>query len=249
MAASESSPSVPSLAAPSDAASVNGDEVTFVWKPAEDVLQYRLQVAPTAGFQDLLLDVSVGEETAVTVGNQLPTDGQTLFWRVVVERETGPRTTSAVESFVATTAEQAEADGLDAGPPSVAEVGQAAPPPETSPEAFDFEAQFEEEKDRGVAYEGVAATQIIGISGAILLVILVAVAILFGWFAQVTQDERTAVAERQTYDQIQQAEQEAARTLQEYGVLDEEEGVYRIPIQRAMDLVAKEQQDASSPPQ
>ena len=249
MAASESPSSVPSLVAPSDAALANGDEVTFVWKPADDALQYRLQVAPTAGFQDVLLDASVGEETAVTVGNQLPTDGQTLFWRVVVERETGPRTTSAVESFVATTAEEAEADGLDSASPSVTEVGQAARPPEPSPEAFSFEAQLEEETAFVVAYEGVAATQIIGISGSILLVILVAVAILFGWFGQVTQDERAAVAERQTYDQIQQAEQEAARTLQEYGVLDEEEGVYRIPIQRAMDLVAKEQQDASSPPQ
>jgi len=249
MAASSSSPSVPSLVAPSDAVSVHGEEVTFVWRPADDGLQYRLQVAPTAGFQEVLLDASVGEETAVTVGNQLPTDGQTLFWRVVVEPEAESRTTSAVESFVATTAEQADADALKSGSPSVAEVGQAAPPPETSPEAFDFEAQFEEEKDRGVAYEGVAATQIIGISGSIILVILVAVAILFGWFAQVTQDERTAVAERQTYDQIQQAELEATRDLQEYGVLDEEEGVYRIPIRRAMDLVAKEQQDASSPPQ
>lgn len=249
MAASESPSSVPSLVAPSDAALANGDEVTFVWKPADDALQYRLQVAPTAGFQDVLLDASVGEETAVTVGNQLPTDGQTLFWRVVVERETGPRTTSAVESFVATTAEEAEADGLDSASPSVTEVGQAARPPEPSPEVFSFEAQLEEEKDRGVAYEGVAATQIIGISGSILLVILVAVAILFGWFGQVSQSAEGTAAERMQYRDIQQAEMEAAQQLQQYGVVDEEEGTYRIPIDRAMDLIATEEYQQRQPPE
>ncbi len=240
--------SAPSLLAPGDAISVDGSEVTFVWEPVAGATQYRLQVASTARFQELALDAEVGAETAVTVGNQFPTDGETFFWRVIAEGESEERATSAVESFVATTAADAEHDAPSGDEEPVTELARAARR-EATVETFDFEDQFEEEKERGVAYEGVAATQIMGISGSIILVILVAVAIIFGWFAQVTQNERTAAAERQRYDQIRQAEREATQQLQQYGVVDEEEGVYRIPIDRAMDLMATEAYQERQPPQ
>jgi hypothetical protein len=236
---SSASRPAPALVAPSDAISVDGDKVTFVWEPVEGARQYRLQIAPTAQFQDASVDADVGRETAVTVGNQLPTDGQTLFWRVVATVD-DEQVASPVESFVATTAAEAEAQRPDEDAEPVTELARAARQ-EAAVETFNFEDQFEEEKEQGVAYEGVAATQIMGISGSIILVILVAVAIIFGWFAQVTQDERTAAAERQRYEQIRQAETEAERQLRQYGVVDEEEGVYRIPIDRAMDLVATEE--------
>jgi len=237
----DASPS-PSLIAPVDADSVDGAEVTFVWSAVEEADSYRLQVAETARFDTLVVDVDVGAETAVTVGNQLPTDGQTLFWRVLAESDEGRTATSEVESVIVTTEAEAEHEAptpmTDDEP--VTELARAARQ-EATVESFDFEDQFEKEKERGVAYEGVAASQIMGISASIITVVLVAVAILFGWFGQVSQNAKETVAEQQQYREIQQAEMEAAQQLQQYGVVDEEAGTYRIPIDRAMDLIATEE--------
>lgn len=238
--ASEDTPS-PSLLAPVDAVSVDGSEVTFVWSDLEEAEAYRLQVAETARFDSLVVDAKVGSETAVTVGNQLPTDGQTFFWRVVVKTEGEWNRMSPVEAFVATS----EADA-EHGPPDtlaeepVTELARAARQ-EATVETFDFEDQIEKEKERGVAYEGVAASQIMGISASIIVVVLVAVAILFGWFEQVSQNKKRAVGERQQYRNLRQAEMEATQRLQQYGVVDQEAGIYRIPIDRAMDLIATEE--------
>jgi len=238
--ASEESPA-PSLLTPTDAMSVDGSEVTFVWTSVEGAETYRLQVAATARFQDLVVDADVGVETAVTVGNQLPTDGQTFFWRVLAETGEGERK-SPVESFIATTEDEAERKATVPASEEepVTELARAARR-EATTDTFDFEAQFEKEKERGVAYEGVAASQIMGISGSIILVILVAIAIIFGWFGQVTQTTASEAADQQQYQQIRQAEMEMTQQLQQYGVVDEEEGVYRIPIDRAMDLMATEE--------
>lgn len=234
--------SAPSLFAPTDAVSVDGDEVTFVWNPVEDAEKYHLQVAPTARFEEPVLDTDVGVETAVTVGNQFPTDGSTFFWRVVAESAAGDLATSSVESFLTTTAVEAEmeAPSSEKEEEPVTDLARAAER-EATVETFDFEDQIEKEKERGVAYEGVAASQIMAISASIIFVVLVAVAILFGWFGQVSQNQQTEVADQQTYPQIRQAELEAEQQLQQYGVVDGEEGTYRIPIDRAMDLIATEE--------
>lgn len=239
--ASEKSHS-PSLITPVDADSVDGSEVTFVWSSVEGADSYRLQVAETARFDTLLVDADVGAETAVTIGNQLPTDGQTLFWRVRAGSEGAWEAESAVESVIVTT--EAEAEHEVPSPPSeeepVTELARAARQ-EATVESFDFEDQFEKEKERGVAYEGVAASQIIGISASIIAVVLVAVAILFGWFGQVSQSAKDTAVQQQKYREIQQAEMEATQQLQQYGVIDEEAGTYRMPIDRAMDLIATEE--------
>lgn len=230
-----------SLVSPVDAISVDGSEVTFVWTPGEEAEAYRLQVAATARFEDLVVDADVGTETAVTVGNQFPTDGQTLFWRVRAETDGEVSATSPVESFIVTTAAEAEhEDPREAEEEPVTDLARAARQEETV-EAFDFEDQFEEEKERGVAYEGVAASQIMGISASIISVVLIAVAILFGWFGQVSQNEKSSSVDRNQYPQIRQAEREATQQLQQYGVVDEEEGTYHMPVDRAMDLIATEE--------
>ena len=236
--APENAPS-PALIAPVGAVSVDGGEVTFVWSSVEAATAYRLQVAETARFESLVVDAEVGAETAVTVGNQLPTGGQTFFWRVLAEIEGDWSGPSAVESFVAV-AEAAvpDVDETANGDP-VTELARAARK-EATVEAFDFEDQVEKEKERGVAYEGVAASQIMGISASIIAVVLVAVAILFGWFGQISQSQERAAAGQMQYREIQQAEMEAARQLEQYGTVDEEAGTYRIPIDRAMDLIATE---------
>ena len=234
-------PAAPALVGPLDATVVDGREVTLAWKPSREADRYRLQIAETARFEELILDEEVGDETAVTVGNQLPTDGETFFWRVVAGSYAGWGEPSEVESFIAGTEEESEQDLLqtdEAGP--VTGLARAAKR-EITRRVFAFEDQFEEEKERGVAYEGIAASQIMAIAVSILVVILVAVVVLFGWYGQVTQETQAQADSAQNYEMLQQAEMEAQQELQQYRVVDEEEGVYQIPIDRAMDVIATEE--------
>ncbi len=231
-------PSSPTLVGPVDATTVDGQEVTFAWKPSTEADRYRLQISETARFDELLLDEEVGTETAVTVGNQLPTDGQTFFWRVTAGSDSGWGEPSDVESFIAATEEAAEQDLLaeeEDGPiTGLARATQR----EVSRRVFSLEDRFEEERERGVAYEGIAANQIMAIAVSILAVILVAVVVLFSWYGQVTQDTKASATSEQNYEMLQQAEMEAQKALTQYDVVDEEEGVYKIPIDRAMDVIA-----------
>jgi hypothetical protein len=234
-------PAPPELVAPKGATVVHGRKVTLAWKPAREADRYRLQVAKTARFDDLVLDEEVGNETAVTVGNQFPTDGQTFFWRVVAGSYAGWGEPSRVESFVAGTEAEAEQDLL-AEPTAGPATGLArAAKREVTRRVFEFEDRFEEEKERGVAYEGVAASQIIAIAVAILVVILVAVVVLFGWYGQVSQETRAAATDAQNYQLLEETLREQEAAISQYGVVDEEEGVYRIPIDEAMDVVATEE--------
>jgi len=231
----------PTPVGPVDATTVDGREVTFAWKPVSESNRYRLQVAETARFDDLVLDEDVGDETAVTVGNQLPTDGQTFFWRVVAGSGDEWGEPSSVESFIAATEEASEQQLVgseDAGP--ITGLARAAKR-EVKQRVFSLEDQFEEERERGVAYEGIAANQIIAIALSILVVILIAVTVLFGWYGQVRQEARASATNEENYEMLQQAEMEAQQDLTQYEVVDEEEGVYQIPIDRAMDVIAREE--------
>jgi hypothetical protein len=235
-------PASPPLVAPRDAAVVDGEEVTFVWDAVDRADAYRLQVAQTARFDDLVLDEEVDDQTAVTVGNLFPTDGSTFFWRVRASRNGSWSAPDDVESFVAGTAAEAveDRDKLDTGEGPITDLARAERP-EVTRKVFDVEDQFEEEKERGVAYEGVAAGQIVAIAASILVVILVAIVTLFGWFGQVSQQMQSTAVDQQDYEQLRQTEVEAAQELEQYGVVDGEAGVYQVPIDRAMEIIATEE--------
>lgn len=235
-------PASPPLVAPRDAAVVDGEEVTFVWDAVDRADAYRLQVAQTARFDDLVLDEEVDTQTAVTVGNLFPTDGSTFFWRVRASRNGSWSAPDDVESFVAGTAAEAvqDRDKLDTGEGPITDLARAERP-EVTRKVFDVEDQFEEEKERGVAYEGVAAGQIVAIAASILVVILVAIVTLFGWFGQVSQQMQSTAVDQQDYEQLRQTEVEAAQELEQYGVVDGETGVYQVPIDRAMEIIATEE--------
>jgi hypothetical protein len=57
----------------------------------------------------------------------------------------------------------------------------------------------------------------------------------------VTQETRSQADSAQNYELLQQAEMEAQQELEQYKVVDEEEGIYQIPIGRAMDVIAGEE--------
>jgi len=232
-------PASPTPVAPRDASNVDGTEVTFVWEAVENVDEYRLQVAPTARFEDLVVDESVGSETAVTVGNTFSTDDETYFWRVRSLNQVGVSENDPIESFVSVSPDEVEdIVGPDGGGPIT---GLARADQEDNLQhVFEPADRFEREKEQGVAYEGVAASQIMTVSVAILLVVMVAVAVIFSWYGQVAQETEAAASGPQTYERLQRPDQEAAQRLTEYGVVDEEEQTYHIPIDRAMEIVDRE---------
>jgi len=240
--ASGDAPSTPTLVGPVDGTTVDGREITFAWKPVPEANRYRLQVAGTARFDDPVLDEDVGDETAVTVGNQFPTDEQTFFWRVTAGTSEKWGDPSAVESFIAATEEASEQQlvGVQDAAGPITGLARAAKR-EIKQRVFSLEDQFEEERERGVAYEGIAANQITAIALSILVVILAAVAVLFGWNEQVRQEAHASATDEQNYEMLRQAETEAQQDLTQYEVVDEEEGVYQIPIDRAMDIIATEE--------
>lgn len=238
-------PAPPELVAPCNATAINGEKATFAWEPSREADQYRFQIAKTAGFDNLVVDEEVGNETAVTVGNQLPTDGETFFWRVIAGSYAGWGDPSAVESFTAGTEAEAEQDLLaDSGTGPVTGLARAAKR-EVTRRVFAFEDRREEEKERGVAYEGIAASQIMAVAVSILVVILVAVVVLFGWYGQVAQDTQAEMTSTENYQLLQETRTKQQEALSQYGVVDEEEGVYRIPIDRAIDVVATEEYQRS----
>jgi len=67
------------------------------------------------------------------------------------------------------------------------------------------------------------------------------VIILFNWYNTTTAGQRDAVSQAGEYTQLREVEAQAEEQLSQTGVVDEQQGVYRIPIDEAMDIIATEQ--------
>mgnify|MGYP006271512679 CR=1 FL=1 len=232
----------PTLRAPREADVVNGADVQFAWEPVDEAERYILQVAESARFDTIVLEEDVEDHTAVNVADFFPTDEQTFFWRVLSVSGDQVSKTERVESFVAADAEAAEAySGLpekeeDLGPAFelVHSATEDVPAKLVSPEA-----QFEREKEVGVAEEGIATGQIAGIAVSILVVISVAVVVLFAWTNVTRQEIRnTAVSSQEAV--AAETNAEGRRQISEYEAVDGESGTYRVPIDRAIDLVVND---------
>ena len=237
-------PSSPELVAPREAAVVNGNEITFVWRSVDGADSYVLQVARTAKFDDVVFEKDLGDKTAVTVADLFPTDNQTFFWRVIALNDAGNSGGGAVESFIATTAETAEKHL--AGPRAEEDMGPVtelvrAAGQDVSAQMLESESRFEKEKEIGVAYEGIAAGQIMAITLSILIVVGVAVTVVFALTGQRASMAEDQAVNPSTYTELQEEEIESARQLQQYEIINQEDGVYRIPIDRAMDIIATEE--------
>lgn len=94
----------------------------------------------------------------------------------------------------------------------------------------------------GVQEEGIHVAPIMGVIGVISAFVVVAVIAMF----QITNLEHTkvemAAAAYSGYPELQQLRMDAAESLTQYGVVDEANGVYRIPVDRAMQLMLNEAQ-------
>ena len=246
----ETLPASPTLHEPTEAEVLDGQNVTFAWEPVASASTYTLQVAATASFDDMVLEETFDNATAATVTGFFPTDHQTFFWRVLASNDDGTSRGERVESFIAATADDAQAhSGLpeqheDMGP--VTELVRSAKQDVASRAQVFEESRFEREKEQGVAYEGLAAGQIAAIAFSTMLVVAIAATIVFFWSGKVTSEAQQSAVNSDNYTILREARLDAAEKLEQYRVIDEDEGIYQIPIDRAMDIIANEEYTSRS---
>ena len=236
-------PPSPALVAPLGASVVDGSEVTFEWRPVDGATEYRLQVAPSTTFDTPTIDETVRDATKLTVADVFPTDEQTFFWRVLAKTEGGWSRGDRVESFVSATPE--EADAINNVPDAEENLGPVTELVRSASTTVATTLQsapgrFEQEKQQGVAYEGVPAGQILAISMTIIMAIGAVVVILFMWTSTVSKVVRSTSAGGGDYPDLRETETQAIQKLSQYEVIDAEERVYRIPIDQAMDIMANQ---------
>lgn len=246
-------PGAPELVAPRNSEIISGESVRFEWEPVEDAFEYQIEVASDSSFETVVFEENVGDRTEVEAPDALPADGQTYYWRVLARDDTGWSSGDRVESFVSGTPEDVEEvtrhpEGRerpeeDLGPPS--ELVKSAGV-EAAAEATGDEELFAKEREMGVAHEGVEAGQIIGIAAAIGVAFLIIIPLLlFIWFGNVTQETRRQAAAGAQNPELQRIETEATRLMNQYEIVDEEEGIYRIPVDRAMQQMVEQEREES----
>jgi hypothetical protein len=84
----------------------------------------------------------------------------------------------------------------------------------------------------------VAASAVVGIISAILLFVVIVV--LQAYFYSAEQAELQKKVYSQPYQELQKLDADQLELLNSYGWVSEADGVARIPIDRAMELVAAE---------
>lgn len=244
----ESSPTehskVPVLIAPREEAVVDGAEVTFTWKPAPGAKTYTVQIAADSAFRNIIHEEQAGSHTSIVVKDAAPTDQGTYFWRVLTRDAEGKvRGHDNIESFLSVESEvfarrMKSPDQVEEYGP-VGQLARAARA-EAAREITQDPRYLSEEIKLGVEHEGVESGQIIG------LVLAVAVALVFSIFGLVkyfnitAEEVRYEVAGLSGYPELRENRLQASQRLTQYGAAEGEENRYRIPIDRAIELMANE---------
>jgi uncharacterized membrane protein len=237
-------PAEPKPLAPRREAVVDGSAVTFEWEGVDGADSYHLQVATDNHLHDLVYEQDL-EATEHTAEDVFETDGATYFWSVEARNDAGWSDEEYVESFVSGTAEDVEAVAASPEPNDEEDYGPAgelvrAAAAEMAAEATGSEAYFEAERERGVAHEGIEAGQIMSIALGIIAVIVLLVVVLFVMFGLSEQRQQRAVRETSRYTELKETEAQAADKLDQYAIINDQEDVYRIPIDQAMDNMVNE---------
>lgn len=235
---------VPVLIAPREEAVIDGRKVTFSWKPAEEAVEYRLQIASDTSFDDLVYDEAVGRKTQVVVEGVTPIDEDTYFWRVLAEEEDGSvHGADNIESFISGTASDearhmASPDQEEALGP-VAQLARAAKA-EAAAEITHAPKYVEEEAELGVEHEGVEAGEILGLTLAVAVALAFSIVALFQYVDITAQAARYEVAGVSGYPDLRENRFKATQKLSQYGAVEGAEDRYTIPIDRAIELMANE---------
>ena len=234
-------PAMPYLAEPQEQAVVDGSNVTFVWEPVEGAAAYRIEVASDTTFETLILERDLGEATSLTATDVFPADGATYYWRVFARNEAGESHGEAIESFISGTPEEAAQHFVQ--PDQAEEFGPVGVlVTEGHREVMHGDFQGPEALDNlvGVQYEGIGAGPILGFIFICVIFICGVVWVGINWAEAETQKARDAASADLNYPELRQVKLDAARLLNHYDVIDAAQGRYRIPIDRAIELMVRE---------
>lgn len=226
---------------------MNGRRITFVWNPVEGASTYRLQIAESPAFDRIVFDETIDGRTELVVEDQLSLDEQTYYWRILAHDENGLlHGEDNIESFISGTPEDEDLDL--ASPDAEEEYGPAArlfrgARAEAAAELTDASKYVEEEAELGVEHEGVEAGQILGFALAVAVALGLAIFTLFQYVSIVADETRFTATGTSGYPELREIELDATRQLSQYGVVNEEEGVYRIPIDRAIEVMVEESRE------
>jgi hypothetical protein len=241
---------IPVLVSPTEEAIVDGRRVTFVWEPIEGAVRYSVQVASDTSFDQIAYEADAGLKTTHTAEGVIPVDENTYFWRIVAEDSGGTfHGEDNIQSFISGTV--AEERMNLAAPDQDEEYGPLEPlvrgaRAEVGAEVTHGIQYVGEEAELGVEHEGIEAGQILGLTLAIAVSLGLAVLTLFQYVDLTAQATRDAAAGMSGYPERREADLQATRQLTHYGVIDSNQGVYKIPIERAIDIMANEAMEAES---
>ena len=247
-------PAEPTPLSPRREEVVDSSKVLFRWEAADRAEEYRLVVALDSSFDELVFEEKVGKATQYEVSDVFEPNGRTYFWHVEAHNEYGDSGREVVESFVSTTAEETSQvhegggtnDGEDYGPAGELVRATSA---EMAAEVTGSEKYYEEEERLGVEHEGIEAGQIMGIAGGVLLAIILMIITLLMVVDLEAAEQQETVMDGSSYPTLQETEAQARERLNQYGIVEGEEEAYRIPIDRAMQIIANEadQEEGATP--
>jgi len=244
----ESTPlSPPKLLSPVERQGVEPGAVTFQWRPVEGAEGYEIQVARDRKFSDLVVSIAVDAITRRTVrGAFEDVESAGFYWRMRSERDDtfGPFGTPA--QFIVATPDMLEAMAAVASRPDaeetygpVAELFRAASL-EVRAEVTGSEEYRKQEEEMGVEHEGIEASQILSLTIVTIVIIGVLVMVLFQLYGTTTANLRQGVAATANYPELRENRAQAQRLLTQFERVENEEGVFRIPIDRAIDLLVQD---------
>ncbi len=238
----------PVLVFPQREMSVIGRDVTLEWEPVAGAQAYVVQISRTPEFTDVVFEESAGGETRLRVHDVLPEDRETFYWRVFAQAGGVESPGEHIESFIVLTpserqnAPQTEEEPKDSLGPAADLIKAAGA--EAVVEATGSEAAAEQANNLGVEPEGVESAQILGLTLGIMVALALIIVLLFNWNTTVREQTLVQAVGFSGYPDLEEVESAAARSLNQYEVLSDAEGVYRVPIDRVITLMSNEARTA-----
>ncbi|MEM1127113.1 MAG: hypothetical protein AAGI71_10710 [Bacteroidota bacterium] len=202
------------LTTPLSGGVVQVDAARFAWDGVPGADGYQLQVGAEATFETMVLSVDVGAATEQRLDDLLSPRSEVYYVRVQAYGG-GQVTTSAPVPFVVV--------------PPAPVVEEAAPAP-TYVEGVDVAAEP----------EGFVTSAIFAAAGVVIVSVITIAVVLFQLTARQEYAQRTTFAVQAEYPELREVRVSASNLLENYEVLNAEDSTYRIPLNRAIDLMVNE---------
>lgn len=99
---------------------------------------------------------------------------------------------------------------------------------------------FAEEGQFVVEREGLEVGRIAAFVSVVLVLLVLVTWAATRWFAYEANTAHALVAAEATYPELRRVELDAEQLLSRYEVIDREQGIYRIPVEQAMDVLLRD---------